>query len=56
MADEQLSAAYAAGHDAGKHGPSVFNCDYRHFATPALTAEWERGKKDAEAERDGKQG
>jgi ribosome modulation factor len=38
------------GYDAGRNGPNTENCHFSLFATPALTAAWERGKKRAEAE------
>lgn len=41
--------AEAAGRDAGQHGPSTINCHPRYFATPALTAAWEKGNEAGKA-------
>lgn len=43
-----LNRAFIAGRDCGLRGANETNCHYRHFATPELTAEWERGKIEGE--------
>lgn len=48
------SEAEQAGYDASKHGADTTNCNFRFFATPELTAAWERGHKRAKAEGDGR--
>lgn len=40
---ETEQAAEDAGYDAGFHGSNTTNCRFTLFATPALTAAWERG-------------
>lgn len=40
--------AYRAGYACGLTGPNTTNCHFAHFATRALTTEWERGKANAE--------
>jgi hypothetical protein len=40
--------AYDAGVDCAKNGANTTNCHFTIFATPELTAAWERGKTDAE--------
>ena len=44
-----LKAAYDAGVDCARNGANTTNCDFRLFATPEMTKEWERGKRDGEA-------
>ena len=44
-----LGESYKMGYDCGKNGSNEINCHYTLFATPGSTAEWERGKADAEA-------
>ena len=39
---------YVMGHNCGQYGPNQVNSHFRLFATPELTAAWERGKADAE--------
>jgi hypothetical protein len=39
--------AYEAGYDCEKNGANEENCHYTFFATPELTAAWERGKEAA---------
>ena len=41
--------AYRRGFDCAIHGANEQNCHFSTFATPELTAEWERGKRDATA-------
>ena len=43
---EEITKEYKAGYDAGKNGVNEINCDFRLFATPKQTREWERGNKD----------
>jgi ribosome modulation factor len=45
-----IEQAEAAGYDCGKNGANTANCDFTLFATPELTAAWERGKKRADNE------
>ena len=47
--DEQdsMTAAYRAGWDSVAEGADMKNCNFQHFTTPHLTAEWERGAADA---------
>ena len=45
--------AYMRGFACGQEGPNEVNCHFSTFATPALTAAWERGKRAAEREQDG---
>lgn len=44
--------AYAAGRACGLEGATLTNCHFTYFATPELTKEWERGKKDGEQLRE----
>ena len=46
-----LDTTFKAGQECGRDGATVENCHFRHFATPELTAEWERGKAIGEEER-----
>jgi hypothetical protein len=39
------------GYDCGWNGADTTNCRFSIFATPELTAAWERGKKRAEHKR-----
>lgn len=48
---DELRHAYEMGLDCGTNGPNIVNCNFRIFATPEQTKEWERGKKDAENRR-----
>jgi hypothetical protein len=41
--------AYLMGLDCGKNGPNEVNCHFSLFATPELTQEWERGKRNGDA-------
>lgn len=38
-----LKEAFQLGLDCGMNGATEKNCDFRIFATPELTKEWERG-------------
>lgn len=42
---------YLAGFSAGWDGPNMDNCHFKHFATPAMRDDWERGKRDADKAR-----
>lgn len=42
------STPYDMGFDYAVNGATIANCDFRLFATPARTREWERGKRDGE--------
>lgn len=46
-----FESAYQAGRDCALNGPNESNCCFRWFATRTMTSEWERGKREAEAER-----
>ena len=39
---------YEAGYDCGQNGANLDNCNFTWFRSPEYTAEWERGKADAE--------
>lgn len=39
------SKAYLAGYDAGRHGPTVRNCNFSYFSTPEKTKDWSAGNK-----------
>ena len=43
--------AYGAGYDCGLNGVNTTNCHFKYFGTKELTKEWERGKADAEREK-----
>lgn len=43
---------YKAGYDCEMHGANVINCNFRLFATPEKTKDWEQGKIDGEKEMD----
>lgn len=45
MKKPKHSKEYMAGFDAGQNGPNETNCNFRNFATPAQTKEWEKGNK-----------
>ena len=38
---------YRAGFDCKRNGANLINCNFRLFATPEQTKEWERGYKNA---------
>ena len=40
---------YQAGYDCGKNGANTKNCHFTLFSSPDKMAEWERGKRAAEA-------
>jgi len=40
----ELKTAYEAGRDCALNGANTENCNFKWFATPESTAEWERGK------------
>lgn len=42
--------AYTAGRNCALHGPDESNCHFSLFSRPDLTAAWEQGKADMEAE------
>ena len=44
-----ITEEYRAGFDCGINGANEENCNFRLFATPEQTKEWERGKRDADA-------
>ena len=46
MKEEIKTKEYEAGYDAGLNGANLINCDFRLFATPGQTKEWERGNKE----------
>lgn len=39
--------AYRMGRDAALNGANTKNCHFTLFATPEMTAGWERGNRDA---------
>jgi hypothetical protein len=43
--------AEQAGWEAGYYGPNTSNCHFTYFATPELTAAWERGNAGGKVER-----
>lgn len=43
--------AYNLGFDCGLNGDNDDNCYFAIFVFPELSAEWQRGKRDAEAGR-----
>ena len=45
---QEQTTEYKAGYDCGLNGADVINSDFRLFATPEQTKEWEQGKRDAE--------
>jgi len=45
---EEGLEAYQAGRDKVKNGANTVNCNFRHFKTPEMTKEWEKGVKDEE--------
>ena len=47
----ELEAAYKAGLDAGLHGPTPINCNFRFFRLPELTREWELGNAEGKSRR-----
>lgn len=49
-AEADKARAERMGYDCARNGANETNCDFRLFATPELTAAWERGKKRAERE------
>lgn len=44
--------AYRNGYAAGRDGANDTNCHFANFATPALSAAWQRGEQDAKAGRE----
>jgi len=40
---------YQAGYDSAINGSNITNCHFSIFSSPEKTAEWERGRRDAEA-------
>lgn len=44
--------AYNAGFDCGFNGSNERNCHFTYFSDPSKTKEWERGKADAERQRE----
>lgn len=46
------SNAYEAGYDNGMNGANPTNCDFRIFGSPESTREWERGKEQAEIDKE----
>lgn len=46
-----FESPYAAGFDCGMNGANTRNCHFNWFSDASRTAEWERGKIDAEAKR-----
>ena len=45
MKNKIKTKEYKAGYDAGLNGANSINCDFRLFATPEQTKEWEQGNK-----------
>lgn len=45
------SDAYNAGRDCGINGANTTNCHFRYLGSKELTREWERGKRDGDAEK-----
>lgn len=43
--------AYQMGRDCALNGANTTNCHFTLFATPHLTAAWERGKAEAEQKK-----
>jgi len=54
--DLDLMKAYKAGFDSVVSGPNTTNCNFRLFATPAMTRAWEHGQRDAKAQGERKEG
>ncbi len=50
LAGECYSEAFSAGFDCGKHGPNDKNSHFSFFESSQMTAAWERGKSEAQAE------
>ena len=50
-AEATTDIAERLGFDCGYNGPDESNCHFTLFATPELTAAWERGKKRGEDKR-----
>jgi len=49
---QELDHAYKMGWDCGVNGPDAdTNCHFSIFKSIAATKEWERGKRDAEEEK-----
>lgn len=48
---EGLKDAEVAGRDAGFYGANISNCRLSLFATPELTAAWQRGNARGKADR-----
>lgn len=44
--------AYRNGYTSGRDGANDTNCHFANFATPALTAAWQRGERDAKTGRE----
>lgn len=42
--------AYRAGLDCARHGANEGNCHFQFFASPKLTAAWERGHADGKSD------
>lgn len=51
MPTATLEEAREAGRRCAREGASLDNCHFKYFATPAHTAAWEQGKREAEAGR-----
>lgn len=52
-ASEELRSrndAYDAGYDCALNGANDKNCHFGWFSSPSFTREWERGKRDGEAD------
>lgn len=47
-----VADAYRNGYAAGRDGANDTHCHFANFATPALTAAWQRGEQDAKAGRE----
>ena len=43
-----LEDAYRMGRDCALHGADSTNCHFALFRSPEMTAEWERGKREAD--------
>ena len=48
MTKADFPSAYEAGRDCALNGATTANCHFSWFASPEQTAEWQRGKEDAE--------
>lgn len=45
----EITTPYEAGYDSVVSGANTDNCNFKWFATPEDTKEWERGAREAKA-------